>query len=297
MPIQAAWKHLRLGDVATFLAVRRCGTVSGAARELGTSAPQVSKTVARLEAQLGLRLLVRRADGVAVSEQGRRMLPVLEEIVARVKGLGREPDGAREITAAAPAPLSELLLPLLALPEVRLRSLELSPAAIRAYAGRGLFDVGVTWGEPGGFPASWLLCELGSLRQALFGAPEIAGRLGPPPVPEASLRPMPFVQPGSCLNGEFLDDEDPCPLPAPERKILHSAANQTLAFALAAKTGSLVFGCELAARSYLARGLLAEIPVAGWDVRTTVFLACNQDRMRACDRTRFRAILEPTLRV
>ena len=68
-----------------------------------------------------------------------------------------------------------------------------------------------------------------------------------------------------------------------------------LAFALAVQTRSLIFGSQLAARPYLSRGALVEIHVVGWDVHETVYLACNQDRMRTCDRSRFRSLVASAL--
>jgi DNA-binding transcriptional LysR family regulator len=293
-----AWERLRFVDVASFLAVRRCGTVSGAARELGTSAAQVSKRITRLEAQLGKRLLIRRAGGVAVSDEGLRALPDLEEIVHRLRRLGRgagasrgEDRARREIAVAAPSPLCEALLPSLAARDVRLRSIELPPAAIRAYAGRGLFDAAVVWGEPGSFSASWSVSRVGALRHVLFGPAALAERLGPRPVRPSLLRTLPFVQAGYCLNGEYVETDDRCPLAAVDRRILHGAGTLPLAFALAASTGSLLFAPALAAQLLPPGARLVEIPVAGWTIEDPVYLACNQDRMRACDHTRFRAIL------
>ena len=39
------------------------------------------------------------------------------------------------------------------------------------------------------------------------------------------------------------------------------------------------------AAPYVARGELVEIAVRGWDVRETLFVACNADRMLARERT------------
>ena len=57
--------ELHVADLTTFLAVRRAGSVSTAARELGVTPSQVSKAIARLEATLRVRLFSRGARGVA----------------------------------------------------------------------------------------------------------------------------------------------------------------------------------------------------------------------------------------
>src|SRR6266852_4405230 len=57
---------LHLADVNTFLVVQRLGSVTASARQLGVTPAQVSKAVARLEAQLGSKLFTRSARGVAL---------------------------------------------------------------------------------------------------------------------------------------------------------------------------------------------------------------------------------------
>ena len=57
-----------------FVEVARRGSVTAAARELGMSQPTLSRQVRRLEGELGLKLLERRADGVALTSAGRKAL-------------------------------------------------------------------------------------------------------------------------------------------------------------------------------------------------------------------------------
>ena len=42
-----------------------------------------------------------------------------------------------------------------------------------------------------------------------------------------------------------------------------------------------MFAPELAARSYVTRGTLVEVPVERWNVREPVFVVCHQDRIEA----------------
>src|SRR3954447_3512090 len=56
-----------------FLAVAREGSFSRAAEALHVAQPAVSRQVALLEAELGVRLLDRSPAGVAVTEAGRRL--------------------------------------------------------------------------------------------------------------------------------------------------------------------------------------------------------------------------------
>ncbi|MDX1367487.1 LysR family transcriptional regulator [Pseudomonas sp.] len=83
-----------------FVRAIELGSLSSAARELGSTQPTVSKLVAALEKQLGARLLIRGTTGLTPTEQGRRFYErakgVLEEYgeaVAEVRGLTERPEG------------------------------------------------------------------------------------------------------------------------------------------------------------------------------------------------------------
>ena len=56
-----------------FIAVAEAGDYSGAAQRLRSSHPTVSRKIAALEAELGTRLFVRTAEGLALTAQGRRL--------------------------------------------------------------------------------------------------------------------------------------------------------------------------------------------------------------------------------
>lgn len=61
--------------VQAFLAVAETGSLSAAARRLGTSQPTVGRQVQQLEAQLGVTLFARQARGMALTAEGTQMLP------------------------------------------------------------------------------------------------------------------------------------------------------------------------------------------------------------------------------
>src|SRR6059058_1163392 len=66
----------------TFVAVADTGSFTGAARRLHSSHPTVSRKIAALEAQLGTRLLVRAADGLALTADGRTLREHAEVMAA-----------------------------------------------------------------------------------------------------------------------------------------------------------------------------------------------------------------------
>src|SRR5262249_9790233 len=118
---------LRMGDVSTFLAVYRQGSLAGAARVLKVTASQVSKAIVRLETLLSTRLLIRSARGVILSEDGQRIAPEFAAMLTRLRGLrvGDAGDNG-ELTMAAPSYLIEIALPVLATcQEDRIRGIDL----------------------------------------------------------------------------------------------------------------------------------------------------------------------------
>ncbi|HEY4121309.1 MAG TPA: LysR family transcriptional regulator [Byssovorax sp.] len=273
---------LRLSDVLTFFAVRRSGSVTGAARELGVTPSHVSKAITRLERQLSINLLSRGTQRVTVSEAGLRALPVLEQLVLRLRQLSRGELEHRTLTVAAPSYLLAFAMPLLAIarPDLRLRGSELPQALVRSYAADSLFDVALTQGQ-GSLPRSFASISVGFVRKALYAPASIAKKLGPPPIAPERVRELSFIAPTYISGGQFLPADDDCPIPMVERRIGHEVTTVALAFQLIEHTEAVVFGPAIAAQRLLAGGALVEIPVKGWDVRDELFVGCDADRVMA----------------
>jgi len=73
------------GLLRPFLAVARAGTISAAARELAVSQPAVTKSVRKLEEQLGVPLFDRRARGMALTASGTALLAHARSIEAQCR--------------------------------------------------------------------------------------------------------------------------------------------------------------------------------------------------------------------
>lgn len=275
--------ELRLADLATFLAIVRSGSVSGAARSLGVTPSQASKAVARLERQLNARLLVRGARGVAASEVGERLLPRIDDVLSRSRALKLAPEQVQpELTVVASASLTALLLPVIVQAQMglRVRSLELPPGVASAWASGHTFDVALTTGSER-WPASWVRAKVGAIRKALFTTPATAERLGPPPVDPLQLAEVPFISPIYGHQGQVVIGDDGCPLSHDHRRVGHETQTLNLALELAAATGQLVFGPALSARAHVLRGALVEVEVAGWEVSDSLHLVCAAERVQA----------------
>jgi DNA-binding transcriptional LysR family regulator len=76
-----------------FLAVVREGSLSSAARLLGTTQPTMGRQVAALEASLGVKLFTRSLDGLSPTEAGLRLIPPAEAMAAAVEAAQRAASG------------------------------------------------------------------------------------------------------------------------------------------------------------------------------------------------------------
>lgn len=275
--------ELRLGDLATFLAIRRAGSITGAARELGVTPSQVSKAVSRLENTLHVQLLSRGSRGVGLSDPGLRALPHMEAAVTRLLAMGSAQAEANELTIAAPSFLLNAFLPVIeaGVSGQRIRGLELPPALLRAYSGEDFFDLCLIHNTTARLPSSWSSVSVGELRQGLFASPSLAKRLGPLPVSADRIKGIPFVSPVYFADGQLVPADDDCPLSRTDRVVGHQVFTIVLALELASHGEHLVFGPRIAAQRHLAEGSLVEIPVRGWDIRGPLFLACSGDRVLA----------------
>jgi DNA-binding transcriptional LysR family regulator len=79
-----------------FLAVVREGSLSSAARVLGTTQPTMGRQVAALESALGVKLFTRSLDGLAPTEAGARLIPSVEVMAAAVQAALRSASGDME---------------------------------------------------------------------------------------------------------------------------------------------------------------------------------------------------------
>jgi DNA-binding transcriptional LysR family regulator len=97
----------RLSAMETFVRVVETGSFSAAARILNIGQPAVSKTVAQLEARLGVRLLMRSTRGLSPTEAGRsfydrakRAIEEADEADLAARGAGAGLTGRLRISAA-----------------------------------------------------------------------------------------------------------------------------------------------------------------------------------------------------
>ncbi len=78
-----------------FVAVANAGTLTGAARGLGSSQPTVGRQLKLLEAQVGTPLVVRHSRGVVLTQQGQDLLTRARLIDSQMQALLRQARGAQ----------------------------------------------------------------------------------------------------------------------------------------------------------------------------------------------------------
>lgn len=97
----------RLASMETFVAAVEAGSFSAAARQLEVGQPAVSKSIAQLEDKLGVRLLLRSAHGLTLTEAGqsyfehaRRAIDAADQAEQAARGAGASLSGRLRFCAA-----------------------------------------------------------------------------------------------------------------------------------------------------------------------------------------------------
>ena len=85
------WTHLQ-----TFVAVAEHGSLSGAARSLGSSQPTMGRHISALESELGVGLFERTGSGLALTQTGVDLLTHAQQMVAAADRLSLAAEGRAE---------------------------------------------------------------------------------------------------------------------------------------------------------------------------------------------------------
>jgi DNA-binding transcriptional LysR family regulator len=196
---------LDIGALITFVTVTETGSFSTAAQQLGQTPSGVSRTVSRLEKELGMTLMHRTtrrldltAEGAWLLERARRVLAELADTEAQAAARRGHPAGLVRVNAATPA-LDHLVAPLVAdfLDEYPQVSLELTSGETVVDLIEEKVDVAIRIGI---LPDSSLNARLlGRSRIRVLAAPGYLERHGRPETPAdlARHRLLGFTAPAS----------------------------------------------------------------------------------------------------
>ncbi|KIZ47286.1 MULTISPECIES: LysR substrate-binding domain-containing protein [Rhodopseudomonas] len=179
----------RLSDLDIFSSVMAAGSFSAAGRRLNLAPSSVGRIIDRIEARLGVRLLLRStrsltltAEGTAYLTAARRILADLKEVEEAIAENGLPRGRIRVTTSILYGRMS--LVPLLG--DFRRRykdillDINLTDAVVDIAAGQA--DVGIRFGPmPDG---SLIARKLGETRKVIVASPEYLARRGTPLIPE-----------------------------------------------------------------------------------------------------------------
>jgi DNA-binding transcriptional LysR family regulator len=278
---------VKLSELNTFVHVARSSSLSAAARELGVTPSQVSKSLARLESRLRTKLLTRTARGVRLTEQGLKLLPKLQELSSILRGLGtRSTSETQTMTIAAPSYLASTVVPRLVekTPTVRWRVQESGAALLRASMPEHAFEFALFFGHAEKPPAGWVGGPVGKIRNGLFARPSLAAQLGKGAVASSKLSDRQFVMPLRSSTVAVTPNDDGCPIPISERRVGTEVLTFAVGLEVAAHSEQLVFGHVFAAARFVQAGLLVEVPIKGWSNYDTVLLFSSETVLARVER-------------
>jgi len=182
--------QLQLDDVALFVRIVELGTLSAAARERNAPVSQVTRSLARLEAACGVRLLHRSTHGLSLTDEGatflahgKRLLETTEDLASELSGKTGGPAGWVRVSVSAVLAQAVIAPSLTALVRRHPR-LHLDIAADDRIAdmARDGIDIAIRTGT---LTSDTLVARrIGTLTRSLYAAPAYVQQHGLPRHPE-----------------------------------------------------------------------------------------------------------------
>lgn len=177
---------LHLDDAALFIRIVELGTLSAAARERNVPVSQVTRALARLEAQCGVRLLHRTTHGLSLTDEGdtvlahaRRLVDTAAALQADLSGKLAGPSGWVRVSVSTITAQS-IIVPSLPGLYAKHPQLHLEIAAddrIVDMAREGI-DIALRTGTPAS--DTLVARQIGTLRRALYASPAYVREHGLP---------------------------------------------------------------------------------------------------------------------
>jgi len=182
--------QLQLDDVALFTRIAELGTLSAAARERDVPVSQVTRSLARLEAACGVRLLHRTTHGLSLTDEGdtflsygRRLLDTTAELDSELTGKISGPSGWVRVSAS-PLMAESIIAPSLCGLYQRYPLLHLGISADDRMAdmARDGFDVAIRSGSPNSDTV--VARQIGVHGRTLCASPDYLRTFGTPTHPQ-----------------------------------------------------------------------------------------------------------------
>jgi DNA-binding transcriptional LysR family regulator len=182
--------QLQLDDVALFTRIAELGTLSAAARERDVPVSQVTRSLARLEAACGVRLLHRSTHGLSLTDEGdtfltygRRLLDTTAELSSELTGRLAGPSGWVRVSTS-PVLAQMVMAPSLNGLYQQYPQLHIDMAAddrMTDMAREGI-DIAIRTGTPNS--ETLVARQIGDYSRSLYAAPAYLARYGTPQHPD-----------------------------------------------------------------------------------------------------------------
>lgn len=172
-------------DIRFFLAAARNGSLTGASHSIGSNQPTVGRRIDALEAALGTRLFQRHAQGLTLTDEGRRVLHIAETMEDAARKFNRAQEKENEIRGKIGLALPEGLSAHVVAPRLpglleRYPRLEISllPSSASADLVHGEADVAVRLFQP--TENDLFVRKVGEMKFGIYGSKTYFERHGNP---------------------------------------------------------------------------------------------------------------------
>ncbi|MBU0587936.1 MAG: LysR family transcriptional regulator [Gammaproteobacteria bacterium] len=182
--------QLQLDDIALFTRIAELGTLSAAARERDVPVSQITRSLTRLEAACGVRLLHRSTHGLSLTDEGdtflaysRRLLDTTEELRTELSGKISGPSGWVRISVS-PLMAQMVIAPSLGGLYQRHPQLQIDIAADDRMAdmAREGIDIAIRTGTPNS--ETLVARQIGTYSRSLYASPAYLKVFGTPSHPD-----------------------------------------------------------------------------------------------------------------
>lgn len=189
--MQRSFDDLMLGSIELFCLAAEAGSFTAAAMQAGVTPAAVSRSVARLEERLGVRLFVRSTRRISLTEAGRRYFAQCREALGQLRDAEREASGSQHqpsgrLRVSLPTTYAHYrVLPRLAAFRARHPALSLELHLSNRnidFADEG-FDLAVRVRQPA--DSTLVARKLEDAALVVVAAPDYLRRAGTPETPEA----------------------------------------------------------------------------------------------------------------
>ena len=280
-------KRVNFQDLEIFEAVGRLGSVVAVSREKRVQSPFVSKSIKRLEDELGLSLFIRSTKGLALTVEGSELMQLYLKLTQAIHsvpwtlGSNLEEAPKKLLTLAGTSfivnnIITQMIPELPCYPSLRFRLFEALSTDLVANGIDGLFE-GAFHTSKLDWPRSWSTIPVGHLDWILCA--RVDHPLGTN-THEKEVKKFPFVVPSYHTDKGFKHGNDYCPLSIKDRKLGDEVGKAEIGLQLVSKTDQLIFVPKVAAQSFISSAMLQEIKVQQWSpIREALYLSIHQEKI------------------